>query len=219
MARSATRAPARAAAPLPAAAVLPLRRTSPLDGVARPGRYGAHRAGGPGVVLSCRHPLSMVWLAASRGQARAFAAALGSGFGLAVPGPGKSTAADGLVLQWAGEDQYLAVAAGLPDGVLHDRLRAALAGRGAVVDQSHGRVVLAVSGPRCRDLLAKGSPVDLHPRAFQVGDVAMTSMAHIGVHIARTGPDDFELSLFRAFAADFWSWLSEMALEFGYEVR
>ncbi len=43
-------------------------------------------------------------------------------------------------------------------------------------------------------------------------------MAHVGVHIAQVGNDQFELSLFRGFAESFWEWLTEMASEFGYEV-
>ena len=37
-------------------------------------------------------------------------------------------------------------------------------GVAAVSDQSDARLVLRVSGPRVRDVLAKGVPVDLHPR-------------------------------------------------------
>ena len=40
-------------------------------------------------------------------------------------------------------------------------------------DQSDSRLVLRLSGPRVRDVLAKGVPVDLHPKAFKPGDVAM----------------------------------------------
>ena len=70
-----------------------------------------------------------------------------------------------------------------------------------------------------RDLLATGTGLDLHPRAFGPGRSAVTQMAHVGVHITQVGPDAFELSLFRGFAESFWEWLVEMSDEFGYEVR
>jgi sarcosine oxidase gamma subunit len=38
------------------------------------------------------------------------------------------------------------------------------------------------------------------------------------VHVSATGEDAFELSLFRGFSEHFWEWLTEQALEFGYEV-
>ena len=86
-------------------------------------------------------------------------------------------------------------------------------------DQSHGRVILHIEGPRARDVLGKGTGLDLHPRAFGQGRSAVTQMAHVGVHIAQVGPDAFELSLFRGFAESFWEWLTEMSGEYGYEVR
>ena len=46
---------------------------------------------------------------------------------------------------------------------------APLAAHAAIVDQSHGRTILRVTGPKVRDALAKGVPVDLHPRAFTDG--------------------------------------------------
>jgi heterotetrameric sarcosine oxidase gamma subunit len=38
--------------------------------------------------------------------------------------------------------------------------------RASVTDQSHGRVFFRIAGPCVRDVLAKGTPVDLHPRIF-----------------------------------------------------
>ncbi len=50
-------------------------------------------------------------------------------------------------------------------------------------DQSDARLVLHLSGPRVRDVLAKGVPIDLHPKVFKPGDVATTLIAYIGVQI------------------------------------
>ena len=70
-----------------------------------------------------------------------------------------------------------------------------------------------------RAVLAKGTPVDLHDDEFAVGRSAVTQMAHVGVHLTRTGEDGFELSVFRGFSESFWEWLTEQAEEFGYLVR
>lgn len=74
----------------------------------------------------------------------------------------------------------------------------------ALSDQSHGRVRLAVSGPRCRFLLAKGCAVDLSTAAFPRGRSAPTLFNHIGVHITRTDEDRFELMVLRSFAGNLW---------------
>ena len=79
-------------------------------------------------------------------------------------------------------------------------------------------MIIRVFGPKARALLAKGTPVDLHPSAFGPGKSAMTQMAHIGVHLVQTDAGTFELSVFRGFAENFWEWLTEQAEEYGYQV-
>jgi methylglutamate dehydrogenase subunit D len=183
------------------------------------GRYGADRPGGPGIVLALRHPVSIVGLIARKGKAADLSDAIEKHFGLACPPAGESRSSDRLALHWCGFEQWYAVADGFADGALCEDLRDRLAGLASVADQSHGRVIFHLEGPRVRDLLAKGTGLDLHPRAFGPGRSAVTQMAHIGVHIAQVGPDAFELSLFRGFAESFREWLGEMSEEFGYEVR
>ena len=76
--------------------------------------------------------------------------------------------------------------------------------------------IFACGGPKARDALAKGVPIDLHPRVFRPGDAAVTS-AHIGVHLWQV--DDaptYELIVPRSFAVAFREWFDEAAAEFGY---
>ena len=101
---------------------------------------------------------------------------------------------------------------------LYADVKAALSGIASVSDQSHGRVILRISGPKARNVLAKGTPVDLHPDVFPVGKSALTQMAHVGVHLTRVGEDAFDLSVFRGFSESFWEWITEQAEEFGYQV-
>lgn len=194
-------------------------RRSPLHRPLRPGRYGADRPGSPGVILAPRHPVSIVSVMARRGKAASLSQAMADHFGLACPAPGHSAMSLDLALHWCGFEQWYAVGDGPADGALHEEMRDRLAGLAAVSDQSHGRVIVRLAGPHVRDVLAKGTPVDLHPRSFGPGRCAVTQMAHVGVHLAQTGPEAFELSLFRGFAESFWEWLTEMSDEFGYEVR
>ena len=74
----------------------------------------------------------------------------------------------------------------------------------ALSDQSHGRVRLAVSGPRCQLLLAKGCAVDLSTACFPLGRSAPALFNHIGVHITRTDDHQFELIVLRSFAESLW---------------
>lgn len=176
-------------------------RVSPLAGIAVQGRFGASKAV-PGVICEVRHPLSIVSVIARAGQGAATAAAL-----------------TGRDARWAGPDQYLVLAEGRGEGALHRELKAALQGLASVIDQSHGRVVIRITGPKSRAVLAKGTPVDLHPGEFPVGTSAMTQMAHVGVHLTRVAEDAYDLSVFRGFSASFWEWLTGQAAEFGYQVR
>ena len=121
--------------------------------------------------------------------------------------------------RWAGPDQYFVVAQGRGEGALYRELKAALDGIASVSDQSHGRVIIRIEGPKVRNVLAKGTPVDLHADEFAVGKSALTQMAHVGVHLTRVGDDAFELSVFRGFAESFWEWITSQAEEFGYMVR
>lgn len=201
MAKSAAKpaAPAVQAAP---EKILP--RVSPLAEAAIQGRFGADK-GAPGVQLSVRHPLSIVTVIARAGQADALAAALARLKGVAA--------------QWAGANQYYVVAEGRGEGALYRELRTTLAGLASLSDQSHGRVVIRIEGPKARALLAKGTPVDLHTDQFPIGKSAVTQMAHVGVHLTRTGENAFELSVFRGFSENFWEWLAEQSEEFGYQVN
>ncbi len=194
------------------------KRVSPLDHVIRRGRFGADHADGPGVTLSLRHPVSIATVIARKGKANALSTILSNSFGFAAPAPGRSASARGAQIHWCGPEQWFVVREDARDGTLYGDLVEKLGNAASVSDQSHGRVILTLSGPKVRDVLAKGTPVDFHPRVFSAGDSVVTQMAHVGVHIAQTGTDQFEVSMFRGFAESFWEWLTEMALEFGYEV-
>ncbi len=209
---------ARAARKMSQNVVVPARRRSALDGVLQQGRFGVSLPDGPGVRISLRHPLSVVTVIACKGKAKALDEAVQRLCGKACPQAGLSVSGRGLTWHWCGPEQWLAVRDDRTDGVLYGELREKLSGLASVSDQSHGRIVLSLSGRNARDVLCKGTPIDLHPRQFGPGQCALTQMAHIGVHLACTGPDMFELSMFRGFAESFYEWLTEMSLEVGYEV-
>jgi heterotetrameric sarcosine oxidase gamma subunit len=171
----------------------------------------------PGFTAAPREALTMASFATARGKTEALAEAMRSSYKLELPRrPGRSEG-NGLAVVWTGPDQWLAVADRDQGRDLETELKPALAGLASVVDQSDGRVVVRVSGPRTRDVLAKGLPLDLHPRAFKPGDAAITHASHIGVILWQL--DDrptYELAMFRSYADSFAHWLDEAAAEYAY---
>lgn len=170
------------------------QRVSPLADIAIQGRFGADH-GAPGVTLSVRHPVLMATVIARKGKAKALGEALKN-----------------WRVQWAGSELYFVLDRPF------DEVRKKLDGLASCSDQSHGRVIIRIEGPKARQVLCKGTPVDLHEGAFEIGKSALTQMAHVGVHLTRVERDAFELSVFRGFSESFWEWLTEQSEEFGYQV-
>jgi sarcosine oxidase subunit gamma len=89
-----------------------------------------------------------------------------------------------------------------------------------VVDVSDSRAVITLSGPRALDVLAKGCPLDLHPRVFSPGRCAQSLLAkaHVLLHRVDDAPT-FEIYVHRSFADYLWTWLEDAAAEYGMAVR
>jgi sarcosine oxidase, subunit gamma len=81
------------------------------------------------------------------------------------------------------------------------RLRPAIGSElAAVVDVSSGYAVLELTGPRVREVLRKGCPLDVHPRVFRVGQCAQTHFFKAGIILRPIDPDVYELVVRRSFA-------------------
>lgn len=103
-----------------------------------------------------------------------FAAAAGTVLGAALPTEPNTVAETGVCqISWVGPDEWLIYTADGAQGPLQQRLQSALEGvHSAVVDVSDYYTIIRISGARARDVLAKGCPLDLHPRAFGPGKCA-----------------------------------------------
>ena len=180
------------------------QRLLPLRDMAQQGRFGAATAEA-GVQFSIMHPVSLVQVLARQGGGNKLAEALAK--------------LKSIMVMQAGPEQYFVQASGQPEGALLADLKKKLDGMASVVDQSHGRVVIVLAGVKSRAVLAKGTPVDFHADHFAIGQSAFTQMAHVGVHVTRSGADEFTLSVFRGFSESLWEWLYSQAAEFGYQVK
>lgn len=188
---------------------------SAWGGAPRAGRHGAQ--GRAGIRLTPLEGRGLATLIATEEQEAGLQARLTERFGLSAPEPGDTAFEGERGLVWSAPGQWLAVAPSPRD--LRD-LPEILRGLAAVTDQSDGRALVRVSGPRARAMLAKGVAVDLHPRAFGPGRAAVTSIAHIGVQLwQRDAAPTYDIAVARSFAGSFWRWLEHAAAEFGYEVE
>jgi sarcosine oxidase subunit gamma len=189
-------------------------RKEAWDGIASPGRSGAG-SGDPGVVITPRHDFSLAVVIGAEGD-RGLDDLFASQFGIALPETPRTVAGAKLDIVWAGPSQWLAVSV-RPE--MPAELEAELGGTAAVTDQTDARAVLRLHGSRVRDVLAKGCPVDVHPRAFGPGRTFMTTIGGIGVQTWWADVDDaLHLAVPRSMAGSFWSWLLPSAQEFGVEV-
>jgi methylglutamate dehydrogenase subunit D len=189
---------------------------SALDGFATSGHFG--RAGASGLTIVERTGIAFASVSAKRDKRGALAGALDTAFGIALPDGPRRVTTGALTLAGTGQAQWIASAEGPDAAGLAARLRARIGPFAVVTDQSDARLVLHLSGPNVRDVLAKGVPIDLDPRVFKVGDVAVTLAAYVGVQIDRVDEATYQLTTPRSTAGSFWSWLSASAAEFGYDV-
>jgi heterotetrameric sarcosine oxidase gamma subunit len=195
-----------------------LRPVSALVGVATPGRFGK-ASGEPGVVIQERAGLGLATVAARKGQAAALKDAIASGYGVELPDGSRVAHGSSVSFIGYGPGQWLAVSETLGSEALARDLAQRLKGLASVSDQSGGRTVIRISGPRARDVLAKGLPIDLDPRAFPLGSAATSTISLMGVQLWQAGDTrSYDIALFRSVSQSFWRWLTASAAEFGYEV-
>ena len=191
---------------------------SALHGIAIPGRYG-RGAGTPGLWIEERADIALASVIARGGKRDALVSAVETTYGVALSAGLRRATRGAVTFSGTGPDQWIA-SAEVPEAAnFAARLRARIGLFAAVSDQSDARLVLRLSGPHVRDVLAKGVPIDLHPKVFKMGDVATTLVAYIGVQVDML--DDapvYQLTAPRSTAGSFWSWLTASAAEFGYEV-
>jgi methylglutamate dehydrogenase subunit D len=195
-----------------------LTSTSSLGSLALPAALGADQA--PGVTIAERTGVLLCSVLARKGAEAKLADRVSQAFGLELPWGPHYTASGSTAFVWAGPGQWLALGTQIEGRKLEPHLRSSLAGVASVIDQSDGRTIVRVSGPRARCALAKGVLVDLHPNVFQPNHTAITTVANIGVHFWQLDPaPTFEFSMFRSFAVSFCEWLLHAAAEFGVRIE
>ncbi|MFE7447194.1 sarcosine oxidase subunit gamma [Streptomyces chartreusis] len=122
-----------------------------------------------------------------------------------------------LTVLWLGPDEWLLIGPPGGEGELESRIREAAGDEPvSVIDVSAQRTTLLVTGPRARDLLAHGCPLDLHPRSFGSGRCAQTTLGRTQVVlVARDEPRaGFWVLVRSSFAGYLADWLLDAATEY-----
>ena len=187
-----------------------VERVSALNGYYSKGSGGAD---GGDVCFRENPDVSLIQLAAwpetlSTVGAKA-AALIGAG---EAPGPGKVvTTSKGTLMRIEPLKWWLvgASAVELPLRLSSDE--------GAVLDLSHSRTHLSISGPQAAILLNRHLPLDLREAEFPVGTVASSAFHHTGVTVWRSD-QGFELLMIRGFALSLWQLLLESGEQFNADV-
>jgi sarcosine oxidase, subunit gamma len=183
---------------------------SPLAGIDRVGQR-VLQVNGKSCSLS---EIPFIQMLNIRGNAAdaGFVQAVQAATGLALPVQA-NTASLGVSRQllWLGPDEWLLK---LTDGqcdAVESTLSAALQGRHfALVRVGDGNTTLTVQGAGAADLLARGCPLDLHPRAFPSGSLAQSHIAKAGaIVLCLQATHSFELTVRRSFADYLFRWLCE----------
>jgi sarcosine oxidase, subunit gamma len=202
-------------------------RRSPLAHRGLPARAlaGAAARATAGVVLSERPHRCQVNL---RGRAAdpVFAARVMSAIALALPVvPNTTTSDGGITALWLGPDEWLITARPGREAEIAGKLVDALGDQfAAVTDVTEARTVIAVAGPRARDLMAKATGLDLHPRVFRAGLCAQTGVARANAILLQTldenapGGPGYEVFVANSFADYLWQWLEAAGADFGIAI-
>ena len=78
---------------------------------------------------------------------------------------------------------------------------------------------VSIGGPQRRDVLAKGCPLDFHPRVIRGGACAQSLVGHVNALVYRhDAAPTFMLMVARSFARDAWQLLCLSSAQYGYDV-
>jgi sarcosine oxidase subunit gamma len=131
--------------------------------------------------------------------------------------PSTYTKSDDTTVIWLGPDEWLVTGTALTGPELEARLRETLSSHGGTaVDVSGQRTTLRLRGSHSRDVLGKGTPIDLHPSIFGGGAAVQTTLGQTGVILLAVdgGGADYRILVRSSFARYLADWLLDAAQEY-----
>jgi sarcosine oxidase subunit gamma len=124
---------------------------------------------------------------------------------------------DDVTIFWQGPDEWLIHTGVDQEGETLSKLQTALEGQHVqLVDISDYYTIIRLEGTVVRDVIAKGCPLDIHPREFAVGQCAGTVFAHATIFLAQMPSDQtcFDIQIRATYAPYLWHYLVDAAKEF-----
>ena len=130
---------------------------------------------------------------------------------------------DGTRILCISPNEWLIISPIEANNLLHDKIENALKGRYcAIVDVSHSRTILRITGEKARETLMKGCSVDLHPIAFKPGDIINTTLAKAQVILQKIGgknnSETYDIFVFRSYTHYLWTWLTTSTREYSQDI-
>ena len=149
-----------------------------------------------------------------------FSEAFKTVLGVDLPALNRFTSGEGHTLLGLGPDEWLWMTSAENADAAVAALDAALVKTFATLtDLSSAQTVIEVQGPHAGDVLAKGTPFDLHAREFPPGTCTQSVLAKAAVVIQRIDAAAFHVIVRRSFADYLWRWLEDAASEYGCRIE
>jgi sarcosine oxidase, subunit gamma len=168
--------------------------------------------------VTARGPLDIVQIAAF-GNAVEVAERLSKHFGLAITAnANRAVTAGDVTVLWHGPGQWLIVRPPATAPLAHE-LADICGNDAAVVDLGHARAVLRFDGEGARDLLARGTSIDLRPARFGAGACALTALGKVGALLHVVAPHTIDVYLARSYAQALVEWLEHAAHDVQIELE
>jgi len=194
-------------------------RRAALNEVYQIGDFGEVTNNNPGVTFAERRALSIVQVAAWDDQADAAIKAVGQAAGVNPSRTACSAIHSGQTAAiWIGPDRWLIVEKEHRnlDVNIKNAVNTEMA---AITDQSHSRCVIRLTGVEARNVLRKGTTLDLDPAFFKPGEARTTSLFHMNGLIHCLGEDSFDIYVARSFGQSFFEVITHAAAEYGYRIE
>jgi methylglutamate dehydrogenase subunit D len=195
---------------------------SPLRHVLTEGRLGTSAAE-PGVSIREIHITNLRQVMVRRGKWRQAVSIAKKVFGAAPPSVPAIVSAEDDQLIWSGPDQFLVLPVLSKANSKVLEFKNIFEGCASVSAQGDGRALIAISGAKSRDMLAKICSLDLDPAMFPIDCAATTMIDHTTVNIWRSANSSagyavFNVLLLASFAESLCRTILDASAEYGISV-
>ncbi len=162
-------------------------------------------------VISERTDVAVTHVAARPGARASLDDLARATFGTSFPSGPRAIEASGVMIVWAGPDQWLVIQPLESNVDQCAQLSKTFNGLASVVDVTDSRSIFRISASRPSSALSRSMGIDFHDAAFRPGDVAITHVAHLGTIVWRL-PDGsgYDFACARTYSRDFLGWLGKV---------